>query len=401
MLMLNAIVQGLWTAVLGAGMVTAMRFVSPWLSGQKGPDAELLLGREMLLGGMAGALAGFLLGAFSSRLLSASTYWRGVSWLLMLWIGVEVVRAGVSRWEMRNEPRLKGERLSLELELRLPAGMAWPLRDAVPELIWQADGTVDGPHGLGVSQKMFVEGRWEIRFEMAYLVNRKSSVFEFLMGEGARPRFSADTTPRVESLEWSAWQRSALEQPAGPFEMRYRFRLEPETPSEEPAPSWEEQATSDFEALPENAPVSQWVRFLDDRMPNSVIGEAKAVIERRQPEVAELIRSTDRVARSQGLEAAGYLERPSAAVQAALLDEGRLVAAEIRGFKNGDATEVRSRYQDWRLAWWRVHGLVPDLDAASIREIAGMAQAAGRSGAIREAVSDAGVTVGRLVAEGR
>jgi hypothetical protein len=83
-------------------------------------------------------------------------------------------------------------------------------------------------------------------------------------------------------------------------------------------------------------------------------------------------------------------------VHAAIVAEGKLVAAEIREFKDGHGTDVRGRFQDWRLAWWRVYLRAPELDASSMREIARMAEAAERSGAIREAVSDAKVTVGRL-----
>jgi hypothetical protein len=168
-------------------------------------------------------------------------------------------------------------------------------------------------------------------------------------------------------MEWSKWVSSAWDArkpeppPEGKFNLRYRVQLvEPPRLPPDPAKEREEK----FAALKPGAPLAEWLEFISNESGMERMNAVMQILEGRQAELAAAIRSADTDLRERALRAVTMLAAIAPEIPAAVLAEGKEIAAGVRTF-NGMSAEaedfydvqiaLRSRFSYWHHAWWRVH----------------------------------------------
>lgn len=129
---------------------------------------------------------------------------------------------------------------------------------------------------------------------------------------------------------------------------------------EPPPPDPATVRAAEFAALKPDASLEQLLPFLfEGPTPERTAVVTKAIAE-RQPELASLIRSTNETAREYALRAVSYATPPAPELVEAVLAEGRAIADGIRQFNAlpetdpgyNTAPDLRSRFNEWKHAWW-------------------------------------------------
>ncbi|MBW8770983.1 MAG: hypothetical protein JF589_14600 [Gemmatimonadetes bacterium] len=191
--------------------------------------------------GMAllGFVAGFLIGLVATRVVAASAHpgvWRAIGWSQLIVIGVAAIVAGIARFSADVAPKLNGEELLLQVELRWPATQTTsPATDTTPRRLklyashdHVARARRDG--ALWMEDAHQVDGRWVVPGAVAVWTSRGDRV---LMVEPAFDGMHAflvplPAWPKNAQLEWSEWMPRAREgAPALPDGFRMRFRVLP------------------------------------------------------------------------------------------------------------------------------------------------------------------------------
>ncbi|MCX6606930.1 MAG: hypothetical protein NTV52_25570 [Acidobacteria bacterium] len=391
MVVFNAIQNGLFSAVVGGILAGVGIQWLTYLIKERGPDVALGEAFAIYLGVIAGVVFGFIVGVICSPLMPFSTYLKGIGVVVGGLVVVCALITGVRWLGEEREPRIQGKLVDFEYELRAPKGFSGPPETAALSR-WKGE-TWSGPWPLVASEFKEREGRWVVHTSLEYSQAGGDYAIRFSLGKELIPTFSFPHAPSAKNLEWSDWMDAdeRWSKSGAGFQLRHRLVFRPEEVPPTPQPSFEETVAKEFAALEESAPVGQWLRFLGYRdVPAERMQRIAAVVEQRQGELAKLIRSAEKGERELGLLGAAQLEKPSREVQEAILQEGRLVAADIRKYEAGDLTlDPRDRFMAWRTAWWRTRHQMADYDAGPLREICEAAARAKRPSVLAEVADNA------------
>jgi hypothetical protein len=284
-------------------------------------------------------------------------------------LGLGLVTLTLCRLLADLPPTQGGKALVLELEVRCPRHFTVPAPDdygATAE-VYVPGGRRQPSDALRVNEINAVEEQLTVP---ATVPLTTSSAKKFL-----QVRFNAQLNlifplplpshPHAGDHEWSRWIESGwnTSQPEPPkdarFNLRFRVRaVEPEPPPPDPATA----RAQEFAALKPDASLDQLLPFLfKGPTPESTAVVTKAIAE-RQTELAALIRSPNETTREFAMRAVTYAPQPPPELVEAVLAEGRAIAAVISQFNarspadpnHNDAPELRSRFSDWRDAWWTI-----------------------------------------------
>ncbi len=225
--------------------------------------------------------------------------------------------------------------------------------------------------------------------------------FDVALAKNAAVYFYLEGKSSERNLNWSEWLEASWDagtaRPTAEeesYNLRHKLRYRPEevdvpVPME---PSAAEEAAARFAALTPASPLREWMRYLRYDGSKERVTAAAAVVEQRQEELAKMMRSADVWEREAAMEAVPYFDQTGAEVQAAVLQEGRLIVGELRKVAR-EAPDLRGRFNRWGPAWWAAHRKVDGFDSGTLREIWALARdfgAEGRGGA--ERAGDTGET---------
>lgn len=340
---------------------------------QAGSDANLARALARVLVPVAGALVGVGLGVLGSNVLPRPVY------LKLLGIGAAFTAvAGIGSiavvWKTADrEPTIGGKLLDVEFELKTPPG--FPLPDAFtgrPEFDLLGGGVHVGDFALDLTHVTGGDGGWIIH-DFCPLKTRRAERSLNIFLEGKRLSFDISGETSESRFQWSPW---IAEKEAGRFQLRYRLRRRTQVVKTEPDKNvLQAQAIA---ALSPDAPIEAWIQHLRYDLPEEPRNQIAAILERRQAELLSMIHSGDAAGREQAMTAVRYLNASSPELDQAVLGEGRAIADAIErlhGISAEDAqfdalaTEVSSRFDVWRSAWWAIHSRKANFDATPLRDI--------------------------------
>ena len=346
---------------------------------------------------LLGGVAGLILGTAAARIVAAGAapaFLKGLGLSCGLTLAIAGLAAAVA-WRLADiAPRLDGQLLDLEVELRLPAGetrspaaMVGNAHLSLGSVVHHtARKTETGE--LRVAEARLEAGRWIVPGTVFLFTMRGARSIDVDLGGESVGAFLVPLPARPGGAyeRWSDW----LPRPrhgAAPWpdsKSSYRFRVVRQIPPPPPPdPAVVEAAR--FAALMPDAPLPDWLTFLTAEAPAERVIAVMRIVEQRPTDLANAIRSPDPRLRELALTAVTHLTNVAPPVSDAVLADGRDIAEGIRRFNTmpSDApdfytvqVELRSRFADWHHAWWAVHqrtgadGAPPVqaiLDLASVR----------------------------------
>jgi hypothetical protein len=394
-------VLGLFAAgFIGAGCVSWYR-----ISGFEGKSGYFMAAIA-LLGGILGTIIGFA----TSRLLASGAApgflkGLGMSWGIVLLIGG--IAALVS-WMLADiPPKLNGQTLELEVEIRLPAGETNSPLTVTGDSSLTLGSVINHVQRksesgeLRIKEARFEEGRWVIPGSVSVFTMRGlRSIHAVLDGKSVGGFIvPLPARPGKKFEQWSEWEpRPPAGKPPWPASNpSYRFRIQrfvPPPPPPDPAVVKAEK----FAALKPDAPLEDWLPFMQQESSVERIRAVMKVVEERPAELANLVRSTNSAIRESALSAVIELTRVTPEIRDAVLAEGRDIAEGVRAFNQMKADDprfydvqiqLRTRFSYWKQAWWQVWQLMGLDGGPPVQEIHDLALARSKDTTMDEIVVNA------------
>lgn len=327
---------------------------------------------------LLGGIAGFVLGLVLARLVAAGAipgvgrgFGPGLGVACAVVLGIAAVVALVCRLLADVPPRLRGQELMLQVELRLPSGAASPVELSGKSSITLGSVVARRRRSaregtLAPADARLIDGRWVVPGEVFLFTGRGERLLEvqldgksaggFLMPVPARPCAAHE--------QWSDWLPRPLpgHEPWPDDKISYRFRVRPIEPPP-PPPDPEALAAEEFAALPDDAPLAARLAFLAHDAPQERAAAILAAAQARPDELAKAIASDDAELRAAALRAVMLQPSVPQAVVDAVLVEGRAIADAVSRFNTMASDdpefwnvqiELRGRFTHWKHAWWGV-----------------------------------------------
>lgn len=195
-----------------------------------------------LLAGVIGLVIG-VVAAFTILKGPHGSFLTALAWSAGIVLGLSSLVAGISWWVADISPKIDGDTLTIEAELRLPKGKALPAAEngySYMELHSIVGNTVrkTWPGDLHLDKARLEEGRWVVPGEVLLFTGRgKRSLLFSLSGETPRGfLLPLPARPDATFLHWCDWMPRAS---APETDADYRFRLRKNTPPPT-GPSYEE-----------------------------------------------------------------------------------------------------------------------------------------------------------------
>jgi hypothetical protein len=344
-----------------------------------------------LLGGFVGLIVGIIV----ARVAGAGA---GLGFLksLGLSLGSVAVLAGLAALPTRFladvPPEIDGEPLDLLVEVRLPAGDTTPPASRIGEPQITLGSLVNhrqrrsATGEVRVAESRLEDGRWIVPGVVPVFTSRGLRTVGMELGgkEVAGFLVPLPARPGRRFEEWSGWlPRPPAGSPAWPdSKPSYRFRVQRQIPPPPPPDPGVAEA-AEFAALDPDGPLDAWLRFLQPSGPADRLQAVMEVVERRQPDLADAIRSDVDTTREAALYAVTMLTHVTPEVSKAVLDDQREILGEIRRFNvltEQDegyyelGNELRTRFNYWHRAWWTVHRLTGVDGRPPVQEVLDLAR---------------------------
>lgn len=412
---LIATITGLLTGVVGLFSVGFLGSLCvDWyrVSPREGGAGYFVIALALL-----GAVAGFIIGIVTTYFVAPDHTGLGFLKVFGSSTGVVLLLTSVATvlcWTLADiPPKADGKELRLEVELRLPAGETMPAvfdKDKNSFTVARVSNhrrANSWPGEMDFFKASEVNGRWIIPASGFLFTRRGMRVIEVQIEGRPMEGFSLTLPPNpgTRFTEWSDWlpRMMAKDQPWPDTRLSYRFRMRPIEPPP-PEPTQEELTAKKFAALKPEAPLVQWLDFVDDSVPERATA-AMAIVSARQTELAQLVSNPDAAVREKTLSAIPSLRAPTAEITEATLAEGREIASGIRRFNEmrvedpqfyNVQVELRTRFNYWKQAWWTIHQ-IQNLDGRPpVQEIFDLAQIRAQGTSMDEIVLNARVILGAL-----
>jgi hypothetical protein len=354
-------------------------------------------------------MVGFFLGLAVAGIVAGSVapwFWKafGISWGIVL--AISSIATCVC-WLLADiPPKIDGQELSLEIELRLPVGQTnLPAMDS-GETYLEVGSVVrhvqrKSKRGeLDIAKARLEEGRWVIPGAVHLFTMRGLRSADFMIGgESCGFIIPLPARPGKKFEQWSNWfpDPPPNRAPWPDTKPSCRFRVQRIVPPP-PPPDPEVVKAEEFAALKPEAPLSDWLAFFQPRAPEQRLISIATMAHQRPAELAELIRSPDSRLREPALSAVEWFIQIRPEVSEAVLAEGREVASAVRRFNEMKTdeprfydvqVELRTRFSHWRHAWWRVHQLTGVDGRPPVQEILDLALVRAKDTSMDEIVINA------------
>jgi len=326
-----------------------------------------------LFSGIVGLVVGVVV-AFVVLKGPGGSFSAAMGWSSGIVAGITLLVAAVAWLRADIPPRIDGDTLMLEAEMRLPRGEALPAPEAGYSYVklFSIAGSKTRSHWGGDAHLHLAreeDGHWIVPGEVEfYTMKGQRSITFFLAGGEAYGFFlPLPARPDASFLEWSDW--IPLHAEAG-TEATLRFRLRRKTPP--PSLSYEEHERREaaerlaaIAALDPDAPMDQWLPYLDggaddggrrlavERLVGRLVGRSGF-----RDELAGMFVADATVTATTSLRLVDQLE-PGADMVAAVAAAGRDIALRITAFNEtapGDdpsylgAVDPSLRFSAWMAA---------------------------------------------------
>jgi len=323
---------------------------------------------------LLGGLVGIVIGLITTRIVASGAspgFLKGLGLSCGIVLAASALAVLVS-WLLADiPPKIDGEELDLLVEYRLPAG-----KGGLPEPSDDTYLALGSLSGKTVRKKM--RGKLDLaaaRYEDGYLIlpgsvyiftSRGKRLLYIVINDETSAGFIVPLPrrPGPKFEKWSDWILYPEQDDPKWQGKSYRFRVQREGQWEAPVtplPKPEDK----FTKLDPGAPLMEWLKYAwNFNQPDESFRKAMSVIENRQDELAQKIRSKDKYERESGMVAAAHLSQVKPVVSEAVLAEGRDIEALIRRFNEMTpddpksftiAGEILNRFSYWNKAWWNVH----------------------------------------------
>ena len=314
------------------------------VSGFEGKAGYVVLS-SALIGGLAGAAVGLVTARVVAAMIAA-----GFLTALGISLAIIVVCASavaLAAWTFADiPPRIAGQELMLEIELRLPRGETTPPGDIPGAASFALGSVVDhvrraaGTGNLQLDAARLDDGRWIIPVSVFLFTARGQRSIDVQLGGKRAGGFIVPlpARPGSEFLQWSDW--GPREDPAGqPWPetaASYRFRvvrIAPPSPAPTPEESQAQEAAKQqaaFEAVPRDAPIGAWFPYTRYDASEERRGQAIRAITEKPGYVAELgalMLVDDARTAAEALYLVEFLPNPPAALTDSVATAGRRIAA--------------------------------------------------------------------------
>ncbi|WP_321473248.1 hypothetical protein [uncultured Paludibaculum sp.] len=186
-------------------------------------------------------------------------------------------------------PKIDGEELDLEVELRCPRGVVPVLQDQSRYLACMLTALGSGnqrrkPMGGELLWKQATEagGQWTIPCRVSLFTDRSLRTVRLIVNESNDIEFllPLPARPGKQHLQWSEWRSDRFlqerDKPISGFSYRVRVRLQADVrrEAEEAAQLELDRRKREFAALKPDSPLEQWVDFcLDDNLDRDRIAQ--------------------------------------------------------------------------------------------------------------------------------
>lgn len=399
----------LFIAVLtgGLGLVLAGVIANACVGWYRISSFEGKAGYFVVFMALLGGVAALVIGLVTARAVAAGEspgFFKGLG----LACGITLVVAGcialAARLMADIPPTIEGDELDLEVEIRLPVGETNAPSSATGKSFLRL-GSLSGKTyrksemgELHLTRARLEEGRWILPGSVFLFTQRGNRLIDADLDGKSIAGFLVPlpSKPGQEHEQWSEWlPRPRPGDPPWPdTKALYRFRVVRRTPSP-PEPDPVEIELQKFAALKPDAPLAEWLAFLDENGPEERNAAVMNVVEQRPADLAAAIRSTDEATREHALSAVTKLKTVTPEISDVVRAEGRDIAEGIRRFnemKEDDPRfydvqlDLRSRFSYWHRAWWTVHQRTGIDGRPPVQEIHDLAQVRSKGTSMDEIV---------------
>jgi hypothetical protein len=322
----------------------------------------------MLFGGVGSSAGGFVLARLLHRawlptlgIASGSVIGLGAVALLICWVLADI------------PPEWNGHSLDLVVEFKLPkdapdpatlkaedVGVAFSSSRLWSQTRWSRMGQLLTPEARREGDRWVVPGRVHI-----FTTSGKRAVTYFLDGtRGFGFELPLPGHPGPEFAKWSGWLPEERDGKPWPEDRAmYRFRVEEVVPPP-PPPDPQVVRAQKFAALKADATLADLLEFESYEAPAEWKQKITDYAVAHPKELAAAIR--DPKQEGVALAVVGRVPVIAPEVIAAMNSTVDDLAAEIEKFYQMDETDsryydvalqIRTRFEQWRHAWWHVHGV--------------------------------------------
>lgn len=380
-----SILIGLLTGVAGCFLAGALGGLC--VEWYRVSSREGAAGYFVILIAFVGLILGVILGIVCSRYVAA---WPSPGFLKALGVslgaivGLFGIAVGLCRLAADLPPEIDGRGLELAVEIRLPRGFEVPPRNPnspahAEVVLLRSSSQPDGELRFGES--WMEEGRRIVPATVPLATRAAEKFLRVYFNQDVIELFPLKlrSNPKRADLEWSAWVQqgwkageSRPSPEAGMF-IRYRVQLEPPPPPVKSQAEYAaEEAAKDqakFDAMPADAPITEWFQYTRYGTPPERLAVAVTNITARPqfvPELIALIRSEDAETAHQALDLVQHLPAIPPELVAELSADGKRIAETIRVFNSQPveadpsyeaAAKIASRFHYWIDAARTVHKL--------------------------------------------
>jgi len=325
---------------------------------------------------LAGGVAAAVIGLVTARVVAAGVepgFVKGLGYACGVVIALAGLAAVLCRLLADIPPEIAGQELDLEVEFRLPASDSTTPPTATGEWSFTL-GSVVG-HTQRASRQGEIQpvaarregGHWLVPAK-AYLFTRRGQRTITLVCDGklvAGFLVPLPARPGLTFEQWSEWlpRQKPDGQPWPADQAAYRFRVVrqiPPPPEPDPAVVEAEQ----FAALKSDAPLLEWLNFLEYETPADRVQAIMQVVDARAGELLPMIQSADAQTRERALTAVPKLAVITPELGEILRAEGKAIVAALARFNQMPTDdprfydlqmELNSRFTAWKYAWWTAH----------------------------------------------
>lgn len=353
-----------WLASIGIGLVTAIigGVLAAWIG-----DMGVRWQRVSTFEGAAGyavaglvlmaLVAGLVIGIVTSRV-AGPGYWQAQGLSITIVAGIIGI-CGFFAWLTGDQPpTLDGDTMILQAELRFPAGWE-PTRAArrgKGSACWLTPLGAGNQRRTAYNGRLFTadmrqeDGLWILPAEVWLFTTRTPRLLEFVINEKTRIEvtLAVPARPDRSHLHWSPWRDDGFLKEAGKPALTgyaYRWRVlksEDRRKAEDAEEAAKRtQRDRDFAALKPESPVTAWLRFIDQDATGEQRGAIMTEIQKRGPELAQVLRSNDRQSILRTLQAVGgYTFTFEDSLTEPVIEVGRRVVVEaVRQARAGSTKE--------------------------------------------------------------
>jgi len=341
--LLTAIAGGCTSAVLANFLIDYQQ-----ITAREGAAGYFMLSL-LVIGAIGGSIVGI-----AAVLIARAAFLPTLGYSAGAVVLLTLIAGGLCVWLDDNGPRLDGDKLTMEVELKSPSG--WKPDEAATgkpgSFCWMQEHAIDQPAertpivngGFVLNASPEPDGRWLATCAVSLPKTRKERYLRIFIGKvsDVTIQIPLPASPKQEHKQWSSWTTSGfLAQKDVPVVPGYEFRCRVTTDDEyrkaHPDPNVVREAAREraLSLMKPDAPLIEWLPFFEIQPDEPRYYSAgnypeRETVRARVSELVPLLASKDLRVATQALTAANSLYRTPAILVEPLGQAGKRVVPLIR-----------------------------------------------------------------------